>query len=119
MQLVRTPTPCKPEAVPGLDWPGWASACQRVDICGNVPTLRLRQAVKLARAADEAHLRGMGVDWPVVHSRLASICSGFMSMSQLPSTVRLAGGWARWRCIWGQSIIGAPESTDACAYACV
>lgn len=62
-------------------------AAQKVAISGNLPTVRLRQGVKLASAANEAHLRGMAVDWPVVFSNLASICSGAASMSQLPSTV--------------------------------
>ena len=50
----------------------------------------MRQAVKIAVAADAANLRGGRVKFEAVEARLCDILSGGAALSQVPDTVRVA-----------------------------
>ena len=58
----------------------------------------MRQAVKIAVAADAANLRGSRVKFEAVEARLCDILSGGAALSQVPDTVSLGSDGAPAAC---------------------
>lgn len=74
--------------------------CRRRAAARHAP-FRVRQAVKIAVAADAANLRGDQVKFGAVEQRLTDILSGVCPLSQIPDTV--GGGSTHLGCLLASS----------------
>lgn len=78
--------------IPPREWPGWVAVAEDLDLWSFLDhaTFRVRQATKIAVAAEVADLSGKEVDWASVEARVCAIIMGSVSLTQLPNTVRNA-----------------------------